>query len=148
MIPSVDIRSVLSALLKKHFPYAVYFTNNADAKKGYFSIEIAPKKRMIDRVIYEREIDVMMELVLPPDARGRIDRAKLYEAVDTLDAALLPVLTIGDRHITVQETRSRIVDEVLHYSFSLDFADAMPEEPVELMETLFINGENEHTEEE
>lgn len=148
MIPSVDIRSVLSALLNKHFPYAVYFTNNADTKKGYFSIEIAPKKRMIDRVIYEREIDVMMELVLPPDARGRIDRAKLYEAVDTLDAALLPVLTIGDRHITVQETRSCIVDEVLHYSFSLDFADAMPEEPVELMETLFINGENEHTEEE
>ena len=103
---------------------------------------------MVDRVIYEREIDVMMELVLPPDARGRIDRAKLYEAVDTLDAALLPVLTIGDRHITVQETSSRIVDEVLHYSFALDFADAMPEEPVGLMEELSINGQREIEEEE
>ena len=148
MMSAVEIRRALSDLLQAHFPYAVYFTNNASADKGYFHIELAPRKRVVDRVIYEREIDVMMELVLPPDARGRIDRAKLYEAVDTLDAALLPVLTIGDRHITVQETRSRIVDEVLHYSFSLDFADAMPEEPVELMETLFINGENEHTEEE
>lgn len=143
MIAAIDIRSALSALLKKHFPYAVYFTNNASADKGYFHVEISPKKHMVDRVIYEREIDVMLELILPPDARGRIDRAKLYEAVDTLDAALLPVFTIGDRHITVQETSSRIVDEVLHYSFSLDFADAMPETPVELMEELSINRERE-----
>ena len=136
MMAAVEIRSALSALLKQHFPYDIYFTNNASADKGYFHVELSPKKRMIDRVIYEREIDVMMELVLPPDARGRIDRAKLYEAV-------LPVLTIGDRHITVQETSSRIVDEVLHYSFSLDFADAMPEEPVEMMGELSINGERE-----
>ena len=148
MIPSLDIRSALSALLKKHFPHAVYFTNNADSQKGYFHVELSPKKRMIDRVIYEREIDVMMELVLPPDARGRIDRTKLHEAVDTLDAALMPVLTIGDRHITVQETSSRIVDEVLHYSFTLDFADAIPGEEYELMEELAINGQREHTEEE
>ena len=148
MMAAVEIRSALSALLKQHFPYAVYFTNNASADKGYFHIELAPKKRVVDCVIYEREIDVMMELVLPPDARGRIDRAKLYEAVDTLDAALLPVLTIGDRRITVQETSSRIVDEVLHYSFSLDFADAMPEEPIEMMGELSINGEREIEEEE
>ena len=81
MMPAVEIRSAISALLKQHFPYTVYFTNNASADKGYFHVELSPKKRMIDRVIYEREIDVMMELVLPPDARGRIDRAKLYEAV-------------------------------------------------------------------
>ena len=148
MMTAVEIRHALSALLKQHFPYAIYFTNNSSADKGYFHVEIAPKKRTIDRVIYEREIDVMMELVLSPDARGRIDRTKLYEAVDTLDVALLPVLTMGDRHITVQETRSRIVDELLHYSFTLDFADAMPEEPVERMEALSINGQREIEEEE
>lgn len=148
MIPSLDIRSALSDLLKRHFPYAVYFTNNADSQKGYFHVEIAPKKRMVDPTIYERSLDISIELVLPPDARGRIDRTKLYEAVDTLDAALMPVLVIGDRHITVQETSSRIVDEVLHYSFSLDFADAMPGEEYELMEELAINGQREHTEEE
>ena len=147
MMAAVEIRSALSVLLKQHFPYAVYFTNNASADKGYFHVELAPKKQMVDRVIYEREIDIMMELVMPPDARGRIDRAKLYEAVDTLDAALLPVLKIGDRHITVQETSSRIVDEVLHYSFSLDFADAAPEEEIELMGELTINGRKETEEE-
>mgnify|MGYP000892461202 CR=1 FL=1 len=144
MIASVDIRSALSALLKKHFPHAVYFTNNADSQKGYFHVEIAPKKRMVDPTIYERALDISIELVLPSDARGRIDRTKLYEAVDTL----MPVLVIGDRHITVQETSSRIVDEVLHYSFTLDFADAMPGEEYELMEELAINGQREHTEEE
>ena len=148
MIPSLDIRSALSDLLKRHFPYAVYFTNNADSQKGYFHVEIAPKKRMVDPTIYERSLDISIELVLPPDARGRIDRTKLYEAVDTLDTAFMPVLTIGDRHITVQETSSRIVDEVLHYSFTLDFADAMPGEEYELMEELAINGQREHTEEE
>ena len=148
MIPSLDIRSALSALLKKHFPHAVYFTNNADSQKGYFHIEIAPKKRMVDPTIYERALNITLSLVLSPDARGRIDRTKLYEAVDTLDAALLPVLTLGDRHITVQETSSRIVDEVLHYSFTLDFADAMPGEEYELMEELSINGQREQTEEE
>ena len=148
MIPSLDIRSALSALLKKHFPHAVYFTNNADSQKGYFYVEIAPKKRMVDPTIYEHALDITLSLVLPPDARGRIDRTKLYEAVDTLDAVLMPVLTIGDRHITVQETSSRIVDEVLHYSFSLDFADAMPGEEYELMEELAINGQRKHTEEE
>nr|DAT07951.1 MAG TPA: tail completion protein [Caudoviricetes sp.] len=145
MIPSIDIRNALSDLLKRHFPYTIYFTNNANAKQGYFHIKIAPKKRMVDRVIYERSLDVEIQLVLPPDTRGRIDRAKLYEVVDTLDAALLPVLTLGDRHITVQETSSRIVDEVLHYSFTLDFADAMPGEEYELMEELSINGQREQT---
>ena len=148
MIPSLDIRSAISALLKKHFPHAVYFTNNADSQKGYFHVEIAPKKRMVDPTIYERALDITLSLVLPPDARGRIDRTKLYEAVDTLDTAFMPVLTIGDRHITVQETSSRIVDEVLHYSFTLDFADAMSGEEYELMEELAINGQREHTEEE
>ena len=147
MIPSLDIRSALSALLKKHFPYAVYFTNNADSQKGYFHVEIAPKKRMVDPTIYERALDITLTLVLPPDARGRIDRTKLYEAADTLDAALMPVLTIDDRHITVQETSSRIVDEVLHYRFTLDFADAMPSEAYELMEELAINGKKETEEE-
>ena len=147
MIPSLDIRSALSALLKKHFPHAVYFTNNADSQKGYFYVEIAPKKRMVDPTIYEHALDITLSLVLPPDARGRIDRTKLYEAVDTLDAVLMPVLTIGDRHITVQETSSRIVDEVLHYSFTLDFADAMPDEEYELMEERAINGQKETEEE-
>ena len=148
MIPSSDIRSALSALLKAHSQYAIYFTNNTEAKKGYFHVTITPKTRTVDRVIYERSLDIELELVLPPDVRGRIDRAKLYDAVDTLDAALLPVLAIGDRRITVQETSSRIVDEVLHYSFTLDFADAMPSEEFELMEELTINGQREHTEEE
>lgn len=147
MIAAIDIRSALSALLKAHFQYAIYFTNNADSQKGYFHVTITPKTRTVDRVIYERSLDIELELVLPPDARGRIDRTKLYEAVDTLDAALMPVLTIGDRHITVQETSSRIVDEVLHYSFTLDFADAMPSEEYELMEELAINGQKETEEE-
>ena len=51
MMAAVEIRRALSALLQAHFPYDIYFTNNASADKGYFHVELAPKKRVVDRVI-------------------------------------------------------------------------------------------------
>lgn len=140
MIPMIELRRAIAALLKARFPHAVYFTSNAQADTGYFYIELAPRTVTFDRVLYEREIDVSISLVLPPDARGRVPRGELYAAADKLGVALLPVLHVGDRVITVRETSARIVDEVLHYSFTLPFADAVPEESAELMNELQVNG--------
>jgi hypothetical protein len=69
-----------------------------------------------------------------------VKRSLLYDAIDTLDEAIRPVLQIGDRHITILENNSVIVDEILHYEFSLDFADFLPVERGELMQELYING--------
>lgn len=141
MIAAKDIRGAITALLKKHFPdHKVYFNNNAKAKEKYFYAELIIDKKTVDRVYYDRSLAVSLSLVLPTDANGRVDRAELYAAIDTLDAALLPVFQIGDRFITVLGTHSRIVDEVLHYSFNLDFTDFMPRDDGELMQTLYLNG--------
>lgn len=141
MIPSTTIRSVLTALLKKHFPTdEVHFSTNFKAKADYFYIELLEKQTFIDKVYRDRDIDVSLHFVPIPDARGRICRSKLYEAEEKLDEIFLSVVQIGDRFITVQDTSSRIVSEVLHFDFHLQFADNVELAPLDRMEDLKVNG--------
>ena len=141
MIPSSTIRGVVSTLLKKHFPtYEVHFSTNVTAQADYFYIELLEKQAFIDKAYRDRDIDVSIQFVPLPDARGRICRSKLYEAEEKLDEIFLSVVQIGDRFITVQDTSSRIVSEVLHFDFHLQFADNVELAPVDRMEDLKVNG--------
>ena len=141
MIPSATIRSVLTALLKKHFPTdEVHFSTNFKAKADYFYIELLEKQTFIDKVYRDRDIDVSIHFVPIPDARGRICRSKLYEVEEKLDEIFLSVIQIGDRFITVQDTSSRIVSEVLHFDFRLQFADNVELAPLDRMGELKVNG--------
>lgn len=141
MIPSSTIRSVFVALLKRHFPTCeVHFSTNFKAKADYFYIELLEKQTFIDKVYRDRDISVSIHFVPIPDARGRICRSKLYEAEEKLDEIFLSVVQIGDRFITVLDTSSRIVDEVLHFSFHLQFADNVELAPVDRMGDLKVNG--------
>lgn len=141
MIPSTTIRSVLAALLKKHFPTCeVHFSTNFKAKADYFYIEMLEKQTFIDKVYRDRDISVSIHFVPIPDARGRICRSKLYEVEEKLDEIFLSVIQIGDRFITVQDTSSRIVSEVLHFDFHLQFADNVELAPLDHMEDLKVNG--------
>jgi len=141
MIPSATIRSVLTALLKKHFPTdEVHFSTNFKAKADYFYIELLEKQTFIDKVYRDRDIDVSIHFVPIPDARGRICRSKLYEVEEKLDEIFLSVIQIGDRFITVQDTSSRIVSEVLHFDFHLQFADNVELAPLDRMGELKVNG--------
>lgn len=142
MITAKEIRTTIASILKDTFPdYKVYFSHVESAEDSYFYVEILPHKRLVDRVYYERQLDIAVQLVLAP-VNNRVDRPKLYEAIDSLDRVFLPVIQIGDRFITVQESSSNIVDDILNYSFSLDFADFMPDDDKEheLVENLVING--------
>ena len=141
MIPSATIRSVLTALLKKHFPTdEVHFSTNFKAKADYFYIELLEKQTFIDKVYRDRDISVSIHFIPIPDARGRICRSKLYEVEEKLDEIFLSVVQIGDRFITVQDTSSRIVSEVLHFDFHLQFADNIEFAPLDRMEDLKVNG--------
>ena len=91
-------------------------------------------------VYRDRDIDVSIHFVPIPDARGRICRSKLYEAEEKLDEIFLSVIQIGDRFITVQDTSSRIVSEVLHFDFHLQFADNVELAPLDRMGDLKVNG--------
>ena len=137
MITSKELREGITAILKENFPdYKIYFTNNGNANENYFYVEMTFKKKTVDRVYYDRVIGVELVLVLMPYARGRVSRSAMQNAADMLDGAILPCVYVGDRAITVLETRSRIVDETLHYFFDLDFTDFMPEKEMDIGEEL------------
>lgn len=140
MIPSQDIRSAITALIKKCFSYEVHYSTNFKAVADYFYIELSEAQSFIDKVYRDRDIIIDISYVPIPDVRGRVNRAKLYEAEDKLGELFLSVVKIGDRCITVSDTSSRIVNEVLHFSFHLRFADNVVIKPIEKMGELKLNG--------
>ena len=142
MIPMKDIRKALSDLVKANFPnWLLTYENSPDVEQDYIYIELAEKCQTVDPVYYDRDIEIDVHVIPLPDVRGNVKRSKLYEAQDTLEQVILPVFCIGDSAITIQESTSRIVDEVLHFTFHLRFADYKPEDnkDKELMQELAIN---------
>lgn len=139
MITSVELRKALSTMLKTNFQgWRVHFDRVENADASYIYVEIMPARKTVDRTYYDRSIAIDIIFVPLQNASGRIHHAELYDAIDKLDSVIRPVFQIGDRYITVLNTSSHIVDDVLHYEFSLDFTDYMPDEPVDLMEELNI----------
>ena len=138
MITAKEIRAAISDLLKKqaNLPYEVHFNNNRESSRSYFFVTISARRVTFDRVYYERFLTVDCQLRLLPDEFDTIHRTELYSAADALDMAIRPVINIKDRYITVLNIRSRIVDDILHYEFDLDFADYLPIELPPFMEKL------------
>lgn len=148
MITMKEIRTALAGVIRGLFPkWELYLNNNPDAKADYIVLELAEDRETVDPVYYDRRIDVDIHVIPLPDVRGNVDRRTLYDAQDKLEHAFLPVFKLGDRHITIHGTSSRIVDAVLHFSFTLSFTDYEPEEPQELMNVLYINGATDTEEE-
>ena len=142
MIPMKDIRKALSDLIKANFPdWLLTYNNSPNVEQDYIYIELLEHRQTVDPVYYDRDIEIAAHVIPLPDVRGNVKRSKLYEVQDTLEQIILPVFRIGDRAITVQESTSRIVDEVLHFTFHLCFADYKPENnsDKELMQELEIN---------
>ena len=138
MIAMQEIRAALVQLLKEKagLPYEVHFNNNQESSKSYFFVEITSRRRTFDRVYYERFLVVDCQLRLLPDKHDRINVGELHAAMDALDMAIAPIFQVRDRYITVLNIRSRIVDDILHYEFDLDFADYQPIDTPPFMENL------------
>lgn len=63
--------------------------------------------------------------------------AAYYQIAHNIDAAIRPVFRFEDRAITVYELTSKVVDKVLHCTFTLSFIDSTEEpEQQPLAETL------------
>ena len=141
MITAKEIRTALTDFLKNQagLPYEVHFDVNHESSASYFYVEISEQRKTVDPIYYDRVLKVDIQLVLLPDKVGRIHRAKLYEVTDTLNSVLRPIFQIGDRYITVQNTSSRIFDDILHYQFELSFTDYLPGPSYPLAETLDLN---------
>ena len=144
MIRLLDIKKALTALLKSKFNYRVHFDNVEKSDEPYFYIEMMPRRKTVDEILTDKSIQIDIMLVLIPDEYGRIKRSTLYDASDTLDNLIRPVFRVQDRCITVLESQTRFVDEVLHYIFNLNFTDCMTDEEssaiiYDLMQTLELN---------
>lgn len=139
MVRLREIKAAITALLKAKFSYKVHFDNVEKAAESYFYVEMIPRQKTIDRVLYARLIDVDIQLVLKPDENGRVKRVELYDAIDLLDSNFRAVFNVGDRFITVLNASSTIFDEVLHYRFTLEFDDCLEyEDDHVLPEELYL----------
>lgn len=144
LIRLLDIKKELTALLKSKFNYKVHFDNVEKSSEPYFYVEMMPRHKTVDEILTDKSIQIDIMLVFIPDEFGRIKRSILYDTADTLDSLIRPVFHIEDRYITVLESQTRFVDEVLHYIFNLKFADCMTDEEssaimYDLMQTLELN---------
>lgn len=144
MIKLLDIKKELTTLLKSKFNYKVHFDNVEKSSEPYFYVEMMSRHKTVDEILTDKSIQIDIMLVLIPDEYGRIKRSVLYDTADTLDGLIKPVFHIKDRYITIFESHTRFVDEILHYVFYLDFADCLTDKEssaimYDLMQTLELN---------
>lgn len=144
MITYRSLKARLTAILKEIFPgYKVHFDNVEKSDAPYFYVEMTPLKNKTfdgDGIYHDRAIDIDIQLILPEDRHGRVDRIVLYDDSLELDKAIRPVLQIEDRFITIDEADIKVHDDILHYMFTLAFTDAeMDQMEYELMQELTLN---------
>ena len=137
MITLADIRKAITTALKSKFQnIKVFFDDVENSTDDYFYIEFTPKSKTIDDII---KIDI--DYVLALDENKKIDRRKLQDSISKIDILFRPIFKVKDRTFTVLETSTTIVDEILHFSFELDFVDCLSDDEFdgikyELMQNL------------
>lgn len=128
MITATEFQKSLVDLIreKARLPYKVWFDYVQKSNHSYIWIDIQPRKSSWDTAYFQRILDIDIQVVLMPDKLGNVLRRELWDINDKLDAAIMPYVQVKDRFITVQNFNSRIIDDVLHYEFTLDFTDYIP----------------------
>lgn len=142
MITLADIRKAITTALKSKFQnIKVFFDDVENSTDDYFYIEFTPKSKTIDDIYTENIIKVDIDYILAEDKNGKIDRRKLQDSISKIDILFRPIFKVKDRTFTVLETSTTIVDEILHFSFELDFVDCLSDDEFdgikyELMQNL------------
>ncbi|MGE1061805.1 hypothetical protein NXG27_04075 [Megasphaera paucivorans] len=131
MIMLRSIKKAITIALKTKYPtYKVYFDNVEKSDTPYFYVEMRPTAKTWDTVISDRSVQIDIQFIPPLDTYGRADRSLLYDVADSMEELFRPVFQIEDRCITVLEAEITFFDEILHYIFNLDFADAFTKEEI------------------
>ncbi len=140
MLRLVDIKRAIAELIRQHWPESmVHFDHLDKAAMPYFYVEFTDvTQTTLDEVGLERRMQI--DITYCPAPRRKSQRNDLYLMGDKLDLIFRPVLQIQDRYLTLQEAEIAVHDDVLHYIFELNFADAVEmEETYELMQKLAID---------
>lgn len=146
MLRYADIRDGLSVLIKERAGlsnFMVFFNFNSEASGDYVYVRLRPARTDFGFGMMERNIRVDFQIHKAPNGFGEIRASDYYEIIDALDVATLHSIKLGDRYIVVQETSTMIFDNILTYSFVLEFSDYWHELPErdkdELMKHLHLD---------
>lgn len=132
MITLADIRKSITTALKSKFQnIKVFFDDVENSTDDYFYIEFTPKSKTIDDIYTNKIIKIDIDYVLALDENKKIDRRKLQDSISKIDILFRPIFKVKDRTFTVLETSTTIVDEILHFSFELDFVDCLNDDEFE-----------------
>lgn len=129
MITLADIRKAITTTLKSKFQnIKVFFDDVENSTDDYFYIEFTPKSKTIDDIYTNKIIKIDIDYVLALDENKKIDRRKLQDSISKIDILFRPVFKVKDRAFTILETSTTIVDDILHFSFELNFVDCLSDE--------------------
>lgn len=132
MITLADVRKAITTALKSKFQnIKVFFDDVENSTDDYFYIEFTPKSKTIDDIYTNKIIKIDIDYVLALDENKKIDRRKLQDSISKIDILFRPIFKVKDRTFTVLETSTTIVDEILHFSFELDFVDCLNDDEFE-----------------
>lgn len=124
MISTKEIFLALSDMIHAVLP-DIYVTADSVQKSDtdYIWIQFNPQRKDEGYGMTRREIRVSMSVVPAPDEYTETYDSRLLEIADALDEATCGYIKILDRYITIYDSDYHIFDNILHYSFILDFAD-------------------------
>ena len=136
MIKSSDLRDALSDLIKikAGLPLKVFFNHVNNCAQDYCWIRLRPKRRDEGFGYMQRKIRIDIQVVLAPDDNGEVQHTRLYDVIDKLDEATCNSIPVLDRWLVVLDTETIIFDDIVTYSFVLDFTDCLSTLPPELAE--------------
>ena len=126
MIQSENLRDALSDLIKNKacLKLRVFFNHVANSSEDYCWVRLRPNSKNIGQGYLERRIKVDFQIVLAP-LNGIVKHTALLDIIDKLDAAIVEPLQVEDRFITIYDAQAIIFDDILTYSFELNFCDAV-----------------------
>ena len=133
MISSVDLRNAIARLIKDRagLPLRVYFNQVLDAEEDYAFVQFRPERTDEGLYYFQRRLVIDIQVVLSP-LEAVVKHSELLDIADSLDRATHGYIEVADRKITVYKTTAHIFDDVLNFSFALDFTDYIESVPEEL----------------
>ena len=140
MIKSSELRDALADLIKvkANLPLKVFFNTVNNAADDYVWVRLRPKRRDEGYGYMQRKIRVDFQIVLAPDVNGQVPYTRLYDIIDALDEATCNSIPVADRWLVVLDTETIIFDNILTYSFILDFTDCLSSLPDEIAQAEFM----------
>ena len=127
--PIIQIKNAVTALLKGIDPGTDVFyeeikgtgeKHGLDETGTYYFVDIIPNgNETVDR--FFTDMGVLVDIAYHEKHEG--NTAYLVKGAE-IDAAVRPVLSFGDRHITIDDASMKVSDHVLHYSFAIRFRHA------------------------